>query len=146
MGQSERRRAGGRPCGARRRVAELFTVCCDRQKSPRSCRRWRQRSGALRPKVWRMLLDETAHDDARLNLACLAAEISAADPQWAKIAPAVASALVAQHPLDMGTFTAALWPARQRLTPSFMSLYRDPDVGTSCQTSECWNSSAVCGR
>jgi eukaryotic-like serine/threonine-protein kinase len=74
-----------------------------------------------------MLLDETAHDDARLNLACLAAKISAADPQWAKIAPAVASALAAQHPLDMGTFTAALWPARQRLTPSLMSLYRDPD-------------------
>ena len=86
------------------------------------------RADALRPILWRMLLDESAGDDARLNLACLAAEISAADPQWARIAPAVARALVAQHPLDMGTFTAALWPARKRLAPSFMSVYRDPEV------------------
>ena len=86
-----------------------------------------QQSGAIRPKVWRMLLDDTAQDDARLNLACLAAKISAADPQWPEIAPAVARALVAQHPLDMGAFTAALWPVRQRLTPSFMALYRDPE-------------------
>ncbi|MBA3484000.1 MAG: SUMF1/EgtB/PvdO family nonheme iron enzyme [Pirellulales bacterium] len=84
-----------------------------------------QRSEAIRPELWRMLLDETARDDARLNLACLAANTSASDPQWAKIATAVASALVAQHPLDMGAFTTALMPARRHLTPSLMSLYRD---------------------
>ncbi len=104
------------------------------------------RSVALRPKVWRMLLDESAGDDARLNLACLAAEISATDPQWARIAPAVASALVAQHPLDMGTFTAALWPARQRLTPSFMSLYRDPEAEPVVKQVSAGILSSVCGR
>ena len=86
-----------------------------------------RRSDMIRPKVWGMLLDETARDDARLNVACLAAKISANDPRWATIAPAVVTALVAQHPLDIGTFTEALWPARQRLSPSLMSLYRVPD-------------------
>lgn len=86
-----------------------------------------KRSDGIGPKVWKMLLDEAAGDNARLNLACLAATISAADPQWAKIAPAVARAFVAQHPLDMGTFTASLLPARQQLIPSLMSMYRDPD-------------------
>ena len=73
-----------------------------------------------------MLLDESSTDDGRLNLACLVAQFDAHDSRWPTIAPAVSRALVVQHPLDIGTFTLALWPAREALISSLVSQFRDP--------------------
>jgi formylglycine-generating enzyme required for sulfatase activity len=83
------------------------------------------RSQALRAPLWRMLLDERAGDEARLHLACLAAQMSPDDPQWSTIASTVTRALVHQHPLDIGTLSAALRPARVALVPSLVAMTRD---------------------
>jgi formylglycine-generating enzyme required for sulfatase activity len=71
--------------------------------------------------MWKMLHEDSASDAARLRLACLAAHISPADDSWRIIAPAVCSELVRQHPIDMATFTALLWPARQQLFPALVN-------------------------
>ena len=83
------------------------------------------RADTLRSDVWRMLLEEPSTDDGQLNLACLAAQFDARDSRWPTIAPAVTRALVLQHPLDIGTFTLALWPAREALISSLVSQFRD---------------------
>ena len=83
------------------------------------------RSNALQRGLWAKLLDQGATDDARLRLACLAANVSPTDSRWTAIAPAVARALVRQNPLDMGAFTTKLWPARQALAESLWTLWRD---------------------
>ena len=75
-----------------------------------------------------MLLDEQTSDDARLRLACLAAQISPDDPRWTAIAPTVTRSLVQQHPLDIGTLGDALRPARVALVPSMIALTRDAQL------------------
>ncbi len=87
------------------------------------------RSAAIRQEVWRVLLDESIGDDARLRLACLAARISPTDPRWAEVSGVVARSLVRQDPLDTGAFTTALTPVRETLTKPIASLFRDPDTG-----------------
>src|SRR5205814_10407069 len=82
------------------------------------------RRQALGVPMWRMLVDERAGDEARLRLACLAAQISPEDPQWTTIAPTVTRALVQQHPLDMGTLSAGLQPARAALVASLVAMAR----------------------
>ncbi len=84
------------------------------------------RSESLRPSIWRALQSAGASDEAQLRLGCLAAQISADDERWSAIAPAVSRALVRQHPVDIGIYTAALRPARAALVPPLVALYRGP--------------------
>jgi formylglycine-generating enzyme required for sulfatase activity len=84
------------------------------------------RSQALSTPMWRSLQSINTGDEGRLRLACLAAQISPDDNRWGSIAPTVTRAVVRQHPLDIGTYTAALRPARTALIPSFITLYREP--------------------
>ncbi len=91
------------------------------------------RAQALRAPLWRMLLDDRASDDARLRLACLAAQVSPEDSQWPTIAPTVTRALVQQHPLDMGTLSEALRHARVALVPSLVGITRDAQLDPSAR-------------
>ena len=78
--------------------------------------------------VWAKLLALQAPDDARLKVACLAARVAPDDPRWKEAAPAVARALVWQHPLDVGSFTAALEPVASALVPPLVGLYGDEQL------------------
>ena len=78
--------------------------------------------------MWRLLESRNLPDEARLKLACLAAQISPGDPRWEQLAPAASRALVWQHPLDISAFTTALRPARKRLTPALVNLYSDANL------------------
>jgi formylglycine-generating enzyme required for sulfatase activity/tRNA A-37 threonylcarbamoyl transferase component Bud32 len=76
----------------------------------------------LQPALWPLLLDPGATPDARLRLACLAARISPEDPRWSVISGDVVTALVRQHPFELGSFIAALEPARTALIPALVNL------------------------
>jgi hypothetical protein len=74
--------------------------------------------------AWQLLLADSATDDQRLRLACLAARLSPSDECWSRVATPVARALVHQHPLDLAAFTSALQSARAVLTPAIVDLLR----------------------
>ena len=84
------------------------------------------RSEELFEQLWKALLEEGATDGARLRLACLAAQLSPTDARWSAIAPAVAQALVHQHPLDIGTMSTALMPAHAALIPALVKISCEP--------------------
>ena len=93
------------------------------------------RTDAKAERVWPLLLDESASDEHQLRLACLAARISPNDPRWSGIASEIAGALVRQHPLDVGTLSTALSPARAALIPALVNLSRDPQLELAARRS-----------
>lgn len=84
------------------------------------------RREAMRVLVWKALADPNLSDMGRLQLACLAAQVSAEDPRWNQISAPVVGALVRQHPLDLGPFARALEPVGNELIPQLLSRFRDP--------------------
>lgn len=84
------------------------------------------RREAMRALVWKALAEPNLSDVGRLQLACLAAQVSAEDPRWNQISAPVVGALVRQHPLDLGPFARALEPVGNELIPQLLSRFRDP--------------------
>jgi serine/threonine protein kinase/formylglycine-generating enzyme required for sulfatase activity len=86
------------------------------------------KASVVQETLWNMLLDDHTSDEARLRLACLAAQVSPGDAKWTSVAPMVSRALAHQQPLDIGTFSQQLRPARAALIPSLVALTRDPHL------------------
>lgn len=83
------------------------------------------RGAEIKTSVWQLLLANTVSDEQQLRLACLAAKFDPTDDRWQRIAQPVIRALVRQHPLDIGTFTSALLPARDVLAPVVVAIVRE---------------------
>lgn len=85
--------------------------------------------------LWQMLLGASASDEARLRLACLAAQCTPEDESWRAVAPAVCRSLVRQHPLDVPTYTALLQPARRQLVAALADQIESPNANAvECQS------------
>ena len=96
--------------------------------------------------AWQMLEDESRSGAARLNVACVVAEISPRDARWRKVAATIVGALVLQHPLDVSEFTVALAPCAAVADSRARGVARQRVVGTVGPGSRRGHSRPVRGR
>ncbi len=79
----------------------------------------------LKEPLWDILLDEKAEAKARFRAACALAAFDPLDSQWPGLADQVASWLVHENPLVLGTWVEMLEPVRGALLPFLARLFRE---------------------
>lgn len=80
-------------------------------------------AAAVSPSLWEVLTDEKAEAGKRVQSACALAGWSPDDPRWAKLAPALADAVVLANPVEFVAWAQALDPIKNALLPALVMRY-----------------------